>query len=80
MQFSGLALSWLHKATSTLKVKSKDISHCDVRLPNICFDEHYNPALIDFDFGVFLLTIEKICKYLVKTYGDCTQEQGIHSL
>lgn len=33
-------------------VHEKNIIHRDVRVPNICFNENYDPVLIDFDFSI----------------------------
>ncbi|XP_065892363.1 uncharacterized protein [Dysidea avara] len=31
-------------------IHKNDIMHCDLRMPNICFNEQYMPVLIDLDF------------------------------
>jgi len=35
-----------------LHLHSDGIMHCDLRLPNICFDVAYNPVLIDLEFSM----------------------------
>ena len=38
-------------------LSNKGIIHNDVRVPNICFDEQYEPILIDFDNANFLKVV-----------------------
>ena len=41
-------------------LESAGIWHSDVHLPNICFNDSYTPALIDFDFCKFPADKNKI--------------------
>ena len=40
-------------------LNNEGILHTDIRIPKICFDEYFNPVLIDFDFCKFIPCLQK---------------------
>ena len=54
--------------------------HNDLRLPNICFDENFNPVLIDLDFYTFYIqkhTVDKDMKRFADELVKCFESSQV---